>query len=497
MRKKLIGSILVSSLLLCNSMSVFAGTVSTEGEHEVTVEGEIISTFEVVLPSSVALKSGQSSVDFDITVTSNTHIGDEEVLSIVPEDVIYLVKNDDEEDLVQALVYQDKKKFIGTELGETDVTTVCTVETGNLESGVYRGSLKFDIRLTGDTAILVDGTPRSWNWLVYNDYFDISEDGVLSKGTSDLSSLSGVLNISNKVKTIDTKAFAGSGIDTIVLSPSVEKINDAAFMSADYLTSIEVADGNSNFSSKDGVLFNSDGTKLLAYPSGNPATDYKIASTVTEIGNYAFAYCTNIASLTIPDTVTKTGQGSFTDMCVVTSKYDVKSNLSDITYNHDYLSSDTGSILMAKKVNGYTTFYYDALLSGKKYNYLASGTGYIKETESKRVLSIAATMIDAHNKKLGYFNTSSSYITALNSTISNYTYGKIPAYDDSIYSSLINNSEYSYIYYAYYDNRDSEYRLASNTYDGSFSANYTDIFYSELDIYDSNNNLLYKADITK
>ena len=147
---------------------------------------------------------------------------------------------------------------------------------------------------------------------------------------------------------------------------------------------------------------------------------------------------------------------------------------------------------MAKKVNGYTTFYYDALLSGKKYNYLASGTGYIKETESKRVLSI-----DANNRKLGYFNTSSSYITALNSTISNYTYGKIPAYSDSIYSSLITDSEYSYIYYAYYYDKHSEYKLASNTYEGSFSAKYTDIFYSELDIYDSNNNLLYKADITK
>lgn len=51
---------------------------------------------------------------------------------------------------------------------------------------------------------------------------------------------------------------------------------------------ITVEDGNTNFSSINGVLFNADETTLLLYPSAKTNTDYKVPDSVITIGPYAF-----------------------------------------------------------------------------------------------------------------------------------------------------------------------------------------------------------------
>lgn len=73
------------------------------------------------------------------------------------------------------------------------------------------------------------------------------------------------------------------------------------------LTAIDVAAGNPNFSSVDGVLFNGDKTKLIYYPQAKETADYKIPDGVTSIEGDAFKYCEGLSSISIPASVTEIG----------------------------------------------------------------------------------------------------------------------------------------------------------------------------------------------
>jgi len=76
------------------------------------------------------------------------------------------------------------------------------------------------------------------------------------------------------------------------------------------LTSIDVAAGNLNYSSDNGVLLNKAQTVLLECPAGKTGT-YAIPATVTTIGNAAFNECTGLTAVTIPNSVTSISDQSF------------------------------------------------------------------------------------------------------------------------------------------------------------------------------------------
>ena len=77
---------------------------------------------------------------------------------------------------------------------------------------------------------------------------------------------------------------------------------DFPFRSTEKLQNIHVDPKNQNYSSIDGVLFNKDATKLLAFPSGRMGS-YTIPDTVTTVGCCAFRDSA-LSELTVPYTVT-------------------------------------------------------------------------------------------------------------------------------------------------------------------------------------------------
>lgn len=85
--------------------------------------------------------------------------------------------------------------------------------------------------------------------------------------------------------------------ESVTIPDSVTDISIGAFYGWEELKNIEVSEGNSKYSSKDGVLFNKDKTELITYPSGKEEESYSIPESVTSIGSDAFGYCAELFTI--------------------------------------------------------------------------------------------------------------------------------------------------------------------------------------------------------
>ena len=133
---------------------------------------------------------------------------------------------------------------------------------------------------------------------------------------SDLTSVT----IPNSVTEIGEGAFEDCGLTSITIPNSVTSIGQGAFSGCGGLTKIDVDDGNTAYSSVDGVLFNKAQNALIAYPSGKQGTTYIIPSSVTSIDLSEFSYCRDLTSIrslsVIPPDASKSGSPDFGGKCL-------------------------------------------------------------------------------------------------------------------------------------------------------------------------------------
>jgi hypothetical protein len=108
-------------------------------------------------------------------------------------------------------------------------------------------------------------------------------------------------------------AFYGcTKLTRVKIPDSVTGIGYAAFSKCGSLKSIDVGEGNTEYSSEDGVLFDKNKTVLIHFPAGKGG-HYTIPDGVTSIGDHAFIKCISLTSVTIPDSVTSIGALAFRD----------------------------------------------------------------------------------------------------------------------------------------------------------------------------------------
>ena len=119
------------------------------------------------------------------------------------------------------------------------------------------------------------------------------------------------VTIPNSVNSIGEYAFYGcytetagedgntvkTGLQTVNIGSGVTTIGRHAFTNCFILTAFNVASGNLNFSSVNGVLFSKYKKKLILFPCGKESDIYVVPESVTAIGTYAFENCYGLKNI--------------------------------------------------------------------------------------------------------------------------------------------------------------------------------------------------------
>ncbi len=141
--------------------------------------------------------------------------------------------------------------------------------------------------------------------------------------------LAGSYAIPSSVTDIDYYAFSScSGLTSVIIPSSVTNFSISAFSYCYNLTNIAVNAANPNYASANGVLFDKTLTMLIQFPGGL-AGSYAIPSSVTSIGDAAFASCSGLTNVIIADNVTTIGSAAFA-YCYSLKSVTIGSNVTTI-----------------------------------------------------------------------------------------------------------------------------------------------------------------------
>lgn len=166
--------------------------------------------------------------------------------------------------------------------------------------------------------------------------------------------------------------FDGCDFESVTIGKNVSSWSTSNFNLATKLKNIYVAEGNTTYSSIDGVLYNFSGNTLYKYPCGRNDSTYTIPNIVTSISGNAFSY-SSIESIRIPEGIKSLGFSAFSSC----------SNLKTVYY--DAIHCTTTSIFsispFSSKVENFVV--------GEKVEYLP---GYLLKNASVSEIIIPASV---------------------------------------------------------------------------------------------------------
>ncbi len=150
------------------------------------------------------------------------------------------------------------------------------------------------------------------------------------------------LTIASGVTTLGEYAFAFTDLISVTIPNSVTSIGVEAF--SGNITAIVVDLTNSFYSSLNGVLFDKSQTTLLQYPIASIGANYTVPSTVTIIGDYAFAGCYYLTNIVIPNGVICIGNNAF-EGCYLLASATIPDSVTSIgSYAFAGMDMDNGGL---------------------------------------------------------------------------------------------------------------------------------------------------------
>lgn len=127
-------------------------------------------------------------------------------------------------------------------------------------------------------------------------------------------------------------------LKNITIPSTTTYIGEAAFRNASSLTRIDVASGNKNYTSVDGVLYSIDKTLLLTYPAARAGNEYAVLSTVKRVAKMAFNK-SSLEFVTFPDSLLEIGERVF-ESATELKQFNIPKNLNKIEEEPVYFCVD-------------------------------------------------------------------------------------------------------------------------------------------------------------
>lgn len=116
----------------------------------------------------------------------------------------------------------------------------------------------------------------------------------------------------NQLTSIGDLAFTGcNGITEITIPASVSYLGDGIVKDCQNIKRINVESGNTNFASKDGVLYTSSFDELLIFPVDYADENYMVLESATRIAPFAFVNVKKLKNLTLPEIISSIGEDAF------------------------------------------------------------------------------------------------------------------------------------------------------------------------------------------
>jgi hypothetical protein len=146
-----------------------------------------------------------------------------------------------------------------------------------------------------------------------------------------------LVNLPASLTIIGDHAFMScSSLISVDLPASLASIGDNPFSGCINLTNIAVDGANPNYKAENGMLLSKDGTILIGWPTASGAAPPLLG--ITTIGAYAFADCTGLTAVSLPD-ATSVGYRAFWGCNTLTSV-----NLPVVTTVPDEAFGNTGGV---------------------------------------------------------------------------------------------------------------------------------------------------------
>jgi len=135
---------------------------------------------------------------------------------------------------------------------------------------------------------------------------------IISEGITEISigafqdwySLSSV-TLPETMTKVENIVFKNTLLESIHIPKLLTRMDGGPFWNCSKLTKFTVDGDNTAFTAENDILFSKDKTTIVKYPSGKSGVKYDIPAGVKIVGPYCFQACSNLKSITIPDSVYK------------------------------------------------------------------------------------------------------------------------------------------------------------------------------------------------